>query len=93
MLIVEALASSVCGSVVHVVLLPGVPLLVVYCTLYWYSVVALSVQFRSSAVPLGVAVSPVGASGTASLAWKITGRMKSFSSCPRMWQCHTYSQP
>src|SRR5215468_4602599 len=25
--------------------------------------------------------------------WKIIGRIMSFSSWPRMWQCHTYSWP
>src|SRR5215469_10729361 len=24
---------------------------------------------------------------------QMIGRIMSFSSCPRMWQCHTYSQP
>ena len=31
-----------------------------------------------------------GASGGT---WKLMARIMSFSSWPRMWQCHTYSQP
>ena len=60
------------------------------------SLLALSVQVRSTrlvAVAWTTAVSIEAALGAAVATSRIMGRMKSFSSWPRMWQCHTYSQP
>ena len=58
------------------------------------SLLEASVQERlicELVIPANVAVRPVGRAGTAVGTVTEVERMKSFSSCARMWQCHTYS--
>ena len=44
----------------------------------------------SNGLPVSLQVNPVGAFGATPT---ICARIMSISSCSRMWQCHTYSQP
>src|SRR5450759_2535242 len=56
------------------------------------SLAELSIQVRATADGItGLAVSRP--EGTGGATWWMMGRIMSFSSWPRMWQCHTYSHP
>src|SRR5689334_14557783 len=53
----------------------------------------LSVNVKSTWVPMIGSKAAVKLDGAGGGTWKTIGRIMSFSSCPRMWQCQTYSQP